>query len=82
MWGLCFLDFLTSELPFPSCPKAPAQPVISDRVTPKTKEQLLADYDDQLASYETQCSVYRIWLDKDARVGSILTASMEDRFAT
>jgi hypothetical protein len=57
------------------------QPMISNKVTPKTKEQLLADYDGHLASYEAQYNAYRIWMDEDARAGTILTANMEDRFA-
>lgn len=54
--------------------------MISDKVPSKTKEQLLAYYDEQLASYEAQFSAYRTWLDDDARVGSILTVSMDDHF--
>ncbi|KAJ1268166.1 hypothetical protein BS78_07G116100 [Paspalum vaginatum] len=34
-----------------------------------------------MASYESQFSAYRGWLDEDARAGSILTTSMEDQFA-
>jgi hypothetical protein len=81
MCGLRLCDFLTGKLLYPPRPKAPAQSVISDKVTPEAKEQLLAYYDDQMASYEAQYSAYWIWLDEDARAGSILTASMEDRFA-
>jgi hypothetical protein len=55
--------------------------VISEKTTAVEKEQLLADYEDHLASYESHFHVYRTWLDKDAHVGSVLTASMEDRFA-
>jgi hypothetical protein len=69
-------DFLTSELPCPPSPLAPAQPVISEKTTAAEKERLLANYDDRLASYESQFHAYRTWLDEDARDGSVLTASM------
>jgi hypothetical protein len=81
MCGLRLWDFLTDELPCPLSPSAPAQPVISDKTTTAEKEQLLADYEDHLASYESQFHAYKTWLDEDARAGSVLTASMEDRFA-
>jgi hypothetical protein len=80
MRGLRLLDFLTSELPCPSSPSAPAQPVISEKTTAAEKEQLLTDYGDRLASYESQFHAYKTWLDEDARAGSVLTASMEDYF--
>jgi hypothetical protein len=70
------------ELPCPPSPLAHVQPVISEKTTAAEKERLLADYEDRLASYESQFHAYRIWLDEDARAGSVLTASMEDRFAT
>jgi hypothetical protein len=76
------LGFLTGELPYPPSPSTPAQPVISEKTTTIEKERLLADYEDHLASYESQFHAYRTWLDEDARAGSVLTASMEDRFAT
>jgi hypothetical protein len=75
------LDFLTDELPCPPSPSTPAQLVISETTTTVKKEKLLADYDDRLASYESQFHAYRTWLDEDACVGSVLTASMEDCFA-
>jgi hypothetical protein len=81
MRGLRLWDFLTGELPCPPSPSAPAQPVISEKSTAAEKEKLLADYKDRLASYESQFHVYKTWLDEDARVGSVLIASMEDRFA-
>jgi hypothetical protein len=59
-----------------------AQPVISEKTTAAEKEQLLADYEDRLTSYESQFHAYRTWLDEDAHAGLVLTASMEDRFAT
>jgi hypothetical protein len=74
-------DFLTGELPCPSSPSTPAQPVILEKITAAEREWLLADYEDRLASYESQFHAYRTWLDEDARVDSVLTASMEDRFA-
>jgi hypothetical protein len=79
MRGLLW-DFLTGELPCPPSPSAPAQPMISEKTTAAEKERLLADYEDRLASYESQFHAYRTWLDEDARAGSVLTASMEDRF--
>jgi hypothetical protein len=57
----------------------PAQPVISEKSTVVEKERLIADYDDRLAFYESQFHAYMTWLDEDAR--TVLTASMEDRFA-
>jgi hypothetical protein len=80
MRGLLW-DFLTGELPCPPSPSAPARPVISEKTTAAEKERLLADYEDRLASYESQFHTYRTWLDEDARAGSVLTASMEDCFA-
>jgi hypothetical protein len=41
---------------------------------------LIADYEDHLASYESQYSAYRTWLDEDAQDGSVPMASMEDYF--
>jgi hypothetical protein len=79
--GLRLWDFLTGELPCPSSPSAPAQPVISEKTTAAEKERLLADYKDHLAFYESQFHTYRTWLDEDACADSVLTASMEDRFA-
>ncbi len=55
--------------------------MISEKTTAAEKEQLLADYEDRLASYESQFHAYMTWLDEDARAGSVLTASMEDHFA-
>jgi hypothetical protein len=56
--------------------------VITEKTTTAEKETLLADYEDRLTSYESQFHAYRTWLDKDARASSVLTASMEDHFAT
>jgi hypothetical protein len=42
---------------------------------------LIVDYEDRLGLYESQYSAYMTWLDEDARTGSILVASMEDRFS-
>jgi hypothetical protein len=50
--------------------------VISDKTTVAEKERLIADYDDHLASYESQFRAYMTWLDEDARAGSVLTTSM------
>jgi hypothetical protein len=82
MRGLRLWDFLMGELPCPPSLLAPGQLVISEKTTTAEKEQLLTDYEDRLASYESQFHAYKTWLDDDARVGSVLTASMEDRFAT
>jgi hypothetical protein len=81
MHGLRLWDFFMGELPCPLSPSAPAQPVISEKTTTAEKERLLADYEDRLTSYESQFHAYKTWLDEDARAGSVLTASMEDRFA-
>jgi hypothetical protein len=81
MRGLRLWDFLTGELPCLSSPSAPAQPMISEKTAATEKEQLLADYEDHLASYESQFHAYMTWLDEDARASSVLTSSMEDRFA-
>jgi hypothetical protein len=81
MRGHRLWDFLMGELPCPPSPSAPAQPLISEKTTTVEKEQLLADYEDRLSFYESQFHAYRTWLDEDARAGSVLTASMEDRFA-
>jgi hypothetical protein len=74
-------DFLMGELPCLPSPSAPAQPVISEKTTATKNENLLVDYEDRLASYESQFHAYRTWLDEDACAGSVLTASMEDHFA-
>jgi hypothetical protein len=81
MRGLHLWDFLMGELPCPPSPSAHAQLMISEKSTAAEKEQLLADYEDHLTSYESQFHAYMTWLDEDARAGSVLTASMEDRFA-
>jgi hypothetical protein len=81
MRGLRLWDFLTGELPCPPSPSTPDQPVISEKTTATEMERLLADYENRLASYKSQFHACRTWLDEDARAGSVLTASMEDRFA-
>jgi hypothetical protein len=81
MRGLRLWDFLMGELPCPSSPLAPDQPVISEKTTAAEKERLLTDYEDRLTSYESQFHACMTWLDEDAHVGSVLTTSMEDRFA-
>jgi hypothetical protein len=81
MRGLRLWNFLTGELPCPPSPSAPAQPIISQKTTAAEKEWLLANYEDRLASYESQFHTYMTWLDEDARAGLVLTASMEDHFA-
>jgi hypothetical protein len=75
-------DFLTCEFSYSSSTSAPAQPVISEKTIAADKERLLADYEDCLPSYESQFHAYSTWLDEDARDGLVLTANMEDRFAT
>jgi hypothetical protein len=59
MRGLCLWDFLTGELPCQSSPSAPAQLVISKKTTTAEKERLLADFEDRLASYESQFHTYK-----------------------
>jgi hypothetical protein len=81
MRGLQFWEFLTGELPCSMSPSALVQPVISEKTTAVEKEMLITDYEDRLASYESQYSVYRTWLDEDAQAGSILVASMEDQIS-
>jgi hypothetical protein len=81
MHELRLWDFLTGEFPCPPSPSAPAQPMISEKITAVEKKKLLADYEDRLAFYESQFHVYMTWLDEDALAGSVLTASMEDHFA-
>jgi hypothetical protein len=75
------LEFSHGRASLPPSPSAPAQPVISEKTTAVEKEQLLTDYEDRLASYESQFHAYMTWLDEDARASSVLIASMEDRFA-
>jgi hypothetical protein len=70
------------ELPCPSPPSAPTQHVVMEKTTTIEKEMLIAYYDDQLSSYESQFRAYRTWLDEDAWFGLILVANMEDRFST
>jgi hypothetical protein len=55
--------------------------VIIENTTTVEKEKLLTDYEDRLASYESQFHAYRTWLNENACTGSVLTASMEHRFA-
>jgi hypothetical protein len=81
MRGLRLWDFLMGELHCPPSPSTSAQPVISEKTTAAEKEKPLADYEDRLTSYVSQFHTYRTWLDEGGRAGSVLTASMEDRFA-
>jgi hypothetical protein len=81
MRGNRLWDFLTSELPCLPHPSAPAMLVITEKTTSVEKEKLLSDYEDHLASYELQFHAYMTWLDVDTRASSVLTASIEDRFA-
>jgi hypothetical protein len=55
--------------------------MISEKTTVSEKEKLLPNYEDRLASYESQFHAYRTWLDEDVRAGLVLTASMNDHFA-
>jgi hypothetical protein len=80
MCGLHLWDFLTSELPCSPRPSAPAEPVIIEKTIAAEKEKLLTDYEDRLASYNSQFHAYKTWLDEDARAGLVLTDSMDDRF--
>jgi hypothetical protein len=81
MRGLRLWDFLTGKLPCPPRPSAPTELVITEKTTTAKKENLLVDYEDRLTSYESHFHTYMTWLDEDARAGSVLTASIEDRFA-
>jgi hypothetical protein len=81
MRGLRLWEFLTGELPCLLSPSTPVQPMISEKTTAVEKEMLIADYEDRLASYESQYSAYKTWLDEDARAGSVLVAIMEDCFS-
>jgi hypothetical protein len=81
MRGPRLWDYLTGELPCPPHPTAHAEPVITEKTTAAEKEKLLADYENHMASYESQFHAYKTWLDEDARAGSVRTASMEDHFA-
>jgi hypothetical protein len=80
MRGLRLWDFLMGAFSCPPSPSALTQPVISEKITAIEKVRLLTDYEDRLTSYESQFHTYMTWLDEDARDGSVLTASMEDRF--
>jgi hypothetical protein len=53
MHGLRLWEFLMGELPCPSPPLAPAQPVIMEKTTTAEKEMLIIDYDDRMSSYES-----------------------------
>jgi hypothetical protein len=81
MHGLQLWDFFTGELPCPLSLLTPAQSMILEKSTVAEKERLIVDYDDCLASYESQFRAHRTWLDEDAPSGSVLKASMEDYFA-
>jgi hypothetical protein len=80
MRSLRLWDFLTGKLPCLPTPSAPTQPVIMEKTTVAEKEILIADDDDRLTLYKSQYSACRTWLDEDVWAGSILVASMEDRF--
>jgi hypothetical protein len=80
MCGLRLWDFLTGDLPCPPHPSAPTKLVITEKTTAAKKENHLIDYEDHLASYESLFHAYRTWLDKDAHVGLVRTANMEDCF--
>jgi hypothetical protein len=81
MRDLQFWDFLMDELSCPPHPSAPAALVITEKTTTCEREKVLTDYENRLASYESQFHAYMTCLDKDARAGSVLTAHMEDYFA-
>ncbi|WVZ93221.1 hypothetical protein U9M48_039219 [Paspalum notatum var. saurae] len=81
MRGLRLWEFLTGELPCPPCPKALEHPVVPEKASDDEKQKLLDDFAALEKSYEAQFSAYRLWLDEDARAGSIVVASMQDQFA-
>jgi hypothetical protein len=58
MHGLRLWEFLMGELPCPPSPSAPAQSVISTKTTVAEKEMIITDYDNRIASYESQYSAY------------------------
>jgi hypothetical protein len=58
MCGLRLWDFLTRELPCPPHSSAPVEPVITEKTTTVEKEKLFAEYEDHLASYESQFHAY------------------------
>ncbi|PWZ53164.1 hypothetical protein Zm00014a_016321 [Zea mays] len=78
MRGLRLWEFLTGDLKCLSCPAAPLLPKILEKVSNDQKQELIAKYDDLISSYESAFSIYRTWLDEDARAGAILDASMDD----
>jgi hypothetical protein len=43
--------------------------MISEKTTVTEKEKLHANYNDRLASYESQFHAYMTWLDEDAHAG-------------
>jgi hypothetical protein len=45
-----------------------------EKITYVEKENFLTDYDDCLTSYESQFRSYRMGLDEDAQVGSVLAS--------
>jgi hypothetical protein len=81
MHGLQLWEFLTGELPCPPSTLAPTQPLITEMTTAAEKEVLLANYDDRLSLYESQFHAYKTWLDENAQTGSVLVASMGNRFS-
>ncbi|WVZ56049.1 hypothetical protein U9M48_006635 [Paspalum notatum var. saurae] len=81
MRGLRLWEFLTGDLPCPPALVAPVPLAIPDQATDEDKKKLQDDFAALEKSYEAQFSAYRLWLDEDARAGSILAASMEHQFA-
>jgi hypothetical protein len=53
--------------------------MISEKTTAIEKERFIADYDDRLASYESQFCAYMTWLDEDARVVDFKIKNSEPR---
>jgi hypothetical protein len=66
MSGLRLWEFLTGDLPCPPSPSARTQPVTLEKTTAAEKEMLIVNYDDRLASYESQFRAYKTCLDEDA----------------
>jgi hypothetical protein len=54
MQGLRLWEFLMNELPYSPSSSASALPDILEKATAAEKKMLLVDYDDRLASYESQ----------------------------
>jgi hypothetical protein len=57
-------------------PSTHVKSVITEKIIAAENERLIIDYDDDLASYESQFRAHRTWLDDDTYTSSVLAASM------